>query len=333
MDVLGTNQPETGLVTVLGPQDTLIVAPGGPPRGAARNPALVHLASYAEGSRATVESSLRQIVEMVAPGVTVEDFPWHQLRAEHTAAIRARLTGLYAPNTSNKVLSILRGVIKASWRLGYLTAEEKDRALDVKNVRGYREPKGRWLGEAEIVALFDACHRDPTPAGRRDAALLVAMVSTGMRRGEMTVLTLDGYKAAGLQVVGKGNKERTVPLHENAEAALRDWLRERGPQPGPLFCRIFKGGHVAPTRGMTPQAVHLILARRAREGGVTNITPHDIRRTFATGLIDAGWDLSIVQRLMGHANVNTTAQYDRRGDVERREAVGSISVPYQAREE
>ncbi len=333
MDVLGSNRPETGLVTVIEAQDLPGRPLAGPLPGAARNPALVYLARVGAGSRATVESTLRQIVEMVSPGGSVAGFPWHELRAEHTAALRARIADLYAPATGNKMLSFLRGVVRSSWRLGYMTAEEKDRALDIPNVRGFREPKGRWLTEAEIVALFDACHRDVAPAGRRDAALLVAMVATGMRRGEMTALTVEGYHSGGLQVIGKGNKQRTVPLHANAEAALTDWLRERGPQPGPLFCRIFKGGHVAPARGMTPQAVHLILARRALEGGVTNITPHDIRRTFATGLIDAGWDLSLVQRLMGHASVNTTTKYDRRGDESKREAVSSISVPYKAQGE
>ena len=79
---------------------------------------------------------------------------------------------------------------------------------------------------------------------------------------------------------------------------------------------------------MTPQAVYFILSQRAEQAGVKAFSPHDLRRTFAGDLLDAGADLSTVQKLMGHASSNTTAGYDRRDAKSKRVAVNKLHVPY-----
>ncbi len=100
------------------------------------------------------------------------------------------------------------------------------------------------MARGELAALLDACAADPTPAGRRDAALLALLYAGGLRRDELASLTLADYERgqARLRVIGKGNKERFVPLATGAVAALEAWLVVRGTGPGGLWGAINKGG-------------------------------------------------------------------------------------------
>jgi hypothetical protein len=126
-----------------------------------RHPALVYLASLSEGSRRTMRASLETIARLVSgERADAWTLPWHELRYQHTAAIRSELAERYAPATANKMLSAMKGVIKECWRLGYITAEERDRAMDLSPIKGQTLPKGRSLSPGERKALFDACAED-----------------------------------------------------------------------------------------------------------------------------------------------------------------------------
>ena len=119
-----------------------------------------------------------------------------------------------------------------------------------------------------------------------------------------------------------------MPTHPTAQSdALKDWLAARGADAGPLFCNINKGGKIKIHR-MTDQAVLHILKKRANEAGVASFSPHDLRRSFISDLLDAGADISMAQQLAGHSNVTTTARYDRRGEATKRKAAELLHVPY-----
>ncbi|MBE8111554.1 tyrosine-type recombinase/integrase, partial [Escherichia coli] len=113
---------------------------------------------------------------------------------------------------------------------------------------------------------------------------------------------------------GKGNKERLAYVPAGAWQRLQIWIDEiRGETPGPLFTRIRRFGDVTLNR-LTDQAVYHILQVRQGQAGITKCSPHDLRRTFATAMLDNGEDLITVKDAMGHASVTTTQQYDRRGE-------------------
>jgi site-specific recombinase XerD len=298
-------------------------------RNALPSPAEVYLSALGPGSRRAMRASLAVIAEAAAPGRPVEFFPWHELRYEHTQALRARLAERYAPATANKALCALRGVLKECWRLGRMSAEHYHRAADVKGVLGQRLPAGRMLASGEVRALFESCGAESGPRARLDAALLGLLVGVGLRRAEVVALEVADYDASAgeLRVRGKRNKERLVPVVNGAADALTDWIAVRGNAPGPLFCPVHRSGRIS-LRSMTSQAVYARLLRRAAVAGVRKFSPHDLRRTNISTLLDAGADISSVQRLAGHANVATTMRYDRRGEQAKRKAAQLVHVPY-----
>jgi site-specific recombinase XerD len=297
-----------------------------------RHPVAVYLAHLAPGSRRTMLAGLHTIAALVSNGQhTAETLPWHELDYQHTAAVRSLLAERYAPATANKLLSALRGVLKEAWRLGLTDAETYQRAADLASVRGDRLLRGRGLSSGELAALLRVCMDDSTPAGVRDAALIGVLYGAGLRRSEAAALALDDYDAetASLTVLGKGNKER-LSYAAPALAALTDWLLIRGDTPGPLFCPITRNGTLQ-LRSLTDQAIYNILQKRAAQAGIPPFSPHDLRRSFVSDLLDAGADISTVQHLAGHSRVETTARYDRRGERAKRKASGLLHLPYRPR--
>lgn len=312
-------------------QDSALVPAVTAPLPPDQHPAAVYLARLAPGSRRTMGEALETIAGLLTTyKLDMRTLDWGALRYQHTAAIRAMLAALYAPATANKMLAALRGVLREAWRLGQMGADEYGRAADLPSVRGETLPRGRALGKDELGALFRACAADHSPAGRRDAALLGVLYGCGLRRSELVALDFGDYEptTGALRVTaGKGNKGRVSYVTGGSKTALAAWLGVRGISPGSLFCPINKGGKLH-IRRMTDQAVRKILNKRATEGGVAQFSPHDLRRTMIGDLLDAGADISTVQRLAGHANVTTTARYDRRGEATKRKAAELLDVPY-----
>jgi site-specific recombinase XerD len=296
-----------------------------------RRPAVVYLSRLAPSGRRTMATALTTIASLLAgTDVDARDFPWHQLRYEHTQTIRALLADRYAPATANKHLSALRGVLKAAWRLGLISPDDYQRACDLEPVRGSTLPTGRALTAGEIAALFDTCTAG-RPADIRDAALLALLYGCGLRRAEAIGLDLADHRPTDrqLRVRGKGSKQRLAHLATGADTALVNWLQLRGDWAGPLFVPIDKAGRLGHRR-LSGQAVRLIVCKRAEQAGVARFSPHDVRRTYISDLLDRGADISVVADLAGHASVTTTARYDRRPEAAKRQAAQLLHVPYRA---
>ena len=301
------------------------------------HPVTVYLAGLtSEHSKRAMRQSLATIANLLTDGrIDALGLPWHALRYQHTQAIRAKLADAYTPATANRHLASLRGVLKEAWRLGLMTAEEYQRAVDIRNVTGGstvdQTEKGRAIKPGELAALLSACD-DGTTAGLRDGALIALAYACGLRRAELAGLLLEDidHEAHQLTITGKRNKTRAVPVADGAWDALQDWLEVRGPWAGPVFVRVRRGDRADYAR-LTEQGIYTILAARAAQAGVKAFTPHDMRRTFAGDLLDAGADIATVQKLMGHNSPVTTSRYDRRGARAKRDAVNKLHVPYRRR--
>lgn len=284
------------------------------------NPATVFLSRFTSAqSRRVMTSSLcilgsLLLNQKVTDPRTVE---WHKLRYPHVQRLRAMLVeeSKYAPATANRHLSALRGVIEECWQLGLMTREESAQIQAVKVVRGNARDTGRALDLEELTKLINACDQQ-TVLGRRDAAVLVLAALCGMRRSEVCGVDVEHWseKDGSIAVLGKGNKWRTVYPPRLGRELLKSWLERRGTAPGPLVLPAAKFGDAVVHWRMTDNGVYRLLQGIAKRAQVADFTPHDLRRTFITRLLDKGGDALTVSKLAGHNNVQTTLRYDKRGE-------------------
>ncbi|HEX5760108.1 MAG TPA: site-specific tyrosine recombinase XerD [Thermoanaerobaculia bacterium] len=170
-------------------------------------------------------------------------------------------------------------------------------------------PLPRVLSESEVEALLAA--PDPaTPQGLRDRAMLELLYAAGLRVSELVSLVLPQLRldAGFLVAYGKGSKERIVPVGEQAEAWVGRYLREARPvlagggRSGAVFLSRLGGP-------MTRQGFWKGLRAHARRAGVRDVSPHVLRHSFATHLLEHGADLRAVQMMLGHADISTTQIY------------------------
>lgn len=290
------------------------------------HPAMVYLSGLSEGSQRTIRWSLDTIAAYLTSGecdcLTLD---WSKLRYYHTAAVRSVLLKKYTPVTANKMLSALRRVLLEAHRLEKLSAEDYSKAVDLANISGNSDARGRALASEEISALLAACNSE-NPLDIRDAAIIAVLRLTGIRRSELVKLELaDLDTSSGSLNIrrSKGEKSRRVYLPKDGLRFVKNWLKIRGKKPGALFCRIRRGGHLKPGH-MHSDAIWRILQTRAKSANLTSFSPHDLRRTFCSDLLDAGVDIVTVQKLAGHASPLTTAKYDRRGEETSRRAVEKL---------
>ena len=292
-----------------------------------QHPSAVYLASLSEGSLPTMKQTLNEMASMLTNGrCDASTLNWAALRYKHTSAIRTALKQKYAPATANKMLCALKRVLKEASRLDLIDPLDYAKAVDLKSISYDSRLKGRALSKREISDLIDVCKADPTRKGARDVALIAILRGAGLRRAEVVKLNLKDIdtETGALEIHrGKGGKDRLVYLPQSAIAYIKNWIEVRGDKPGPLLCPIRKGGQLE-FRHMCPDAVLKIVRRRAKQAGVDSFSPHDFRRTFCSDLLDAGIDIVTVQKLAGHASVETTAKYDRRGEEVKRKAVQKL---------
>ncbi|MBO2455290.1 tyrosine recombinase XerC [Actinomadura barringtoniae] len=166
------------------------------------------------------------------------------------------------------------------------------------------------LAQDEAGRLLDGTDPDG-PLGLRDRAVLEVLYGTGVRVSELCGLDIDDLDMGRLtaRVLGKGGRERTVPIGEPAVRAVQDWLRVGRPvlandESGPALFLGARGGRLHPT-----SARRIVHNRIAEVGEVPDLSPHGLRHSAATHLLEGGADLRSVQEILGHASLQTTQLY------------------------
>jgi len=166
----------------------------------------------------------------------------------------------------------------------------------------------KFLDEKEIVLLLESPGKEDE-SGLRDAAILETLYSTGIRVSELVGLNIVSVDQLGgvIKVLGKGKKERIVPIGDRALQAIRDYLKKRRLAGGKDDRALFfnkNGGR------LTDRSVRRIINKYILKTSIQQkISPHTLRHSFATHLLDHGADLRSVQELLGHANLSTTQIY------------------------
>jgi integrase/recombinase XerC len=222
--------------------------------------------------------------------------------------IRIYLRALFR---SNKKSSIARKLASIRSFFQYLV---RNGIISKNPAKGVATPKTEryipvTLTIDETFRMLDAPDKS-NPLGLRDRAILELLYSSGIRVGELTQLNCDDVdlELGIIKVLGKGKKERIVPIGSKAIEAIKDYFRKRefssgnGPE-GPLFINTRSGR-------LTDRSVRRIVEKYGKKCGPgRSITPHVLRHTFATHLLDAGADLRDIQELLGHVSLSTTQKY------------------------
>lgn len=300
--------------------------------GISREPKLPPLQSYlaklAPSGRAAMLSSLKTVAKLLDAGASVEDVAWHLLRYEHLAALRVRLKETWAPRTVNRVLSALRGILKIAFKTGWVPdsgLRDYQIAITIESLpQRTLSEHGRALSEDELKRLFVACKVWTPLLEKRNAAILAALYASGVRRDEASKLNRDDYDPdeGTLRVLkGKGGKFRLAPVVSKYQKYIVAWLDGRKDNLAPLFLRSRGSGNGPLDLRLGPRGINKIIEEIRVAAKVKPFTPHDLRRTFATRLLERGADISIVAKIMGHESINTTAIYDKRGEAEKRKIV------------
>ena len=304
-----------------------------PTRGQAEtNPALVYLASLSETGRLTMRQKLNRVAGLLSNDtLNLDTFNWPGLDYPTMQLLRTLLRekANYKPATANTALTAVKRVLKECVRLKLISNDTYLNVTDIPAHKNDTLPRGRSLSTGELTALMLACTTDNSNASIRNAAMIVVMYGAGLRRSEVVALDLaDFNRDTGALTIqaGKGHKDRITYL--GTTAPLEDWISIRGFEPGPLFFHINKGDRIETTRLSNSAVTHMII-KVSKLAGVQHFSAHDMRRSFISDLLDAGADIATAQKLAGHANVTTTARYDRRGEVTKKKAAGLLHVSYQ----
>ena len=195
------------------------------------------------------------------------------------------------------------------------------RHLAAQNPTEHLDPPHHWkklpdvLGRQQIAALLNAVPAEHKLA-LRDIAILELFYACGLRASELAELKLEDlhFDIGIIRVIGKGSKERIIPIGGPAQAAVEKYLKELRPQLMAVKTtrakahanRVFVSRSGGP---ITRIVLWQFVRRMARRAGIRSIHPHTLRHTFATHLLSGGADLRVVQELLGHSNVVTTQIY------------------------
>jgi integrase/recombinase XerC len=228
-------------------------------------------------------------------------------------AVRSFMGRLYEQSNSGttmgRKLSALSSFFKFLCREGYLKTNFAKTIPIPKKVN--KLPS--HLSVDEMFRLLDLPQADSF-SGARDRAILELFYGTGVRISELVGLSPDNFKLEqrNVKVRGKGNKERLLPLGKKTVGAIKNYLEHRTEhlrkkKPDPIPVRLFLNQRARP---ISVRGVRKIMTRYIRSNHFPeNISPHSLRHTFATHMLEAGADLRTIQEMLGHASLSTTQKY------------------------
>jgi len=226
-------------------------------------------------------------------------------RAIDAQAVRAFLDSLHKRGSSRasvaRRVSALRAFGRWLVRDGHIDADP----ASLVGAPKVEQKLPTHLDMKEVVGMIESADTS-TPLGRRDRAILELFYASGLRLSELVGLDLEDVNLSGrvARVAGKGGKERIVPFNNSTVNAIKAYLKDRGEEEGDALFLNYRGTRLS-TRG-----VDRIVRRYAREAATRlGVSPHALRHSFATHLLQAGADLRAIQELLGHERLSTTQRY------------------------
>jgi len=302
-----------------------------------------------ERSRVTMRSSLDYFARFLTQdqGATAYGIEWSSINLPLIQKFKTHLQEKSSPHTPGQTLSAntialylsaIRGVLRKAHSNSNVAPEHKvsyevlsEIANNLRSPKVDKSLKGQYIEPRTFKSIQQSLNGKPKQTSR-DIAILNILYGCGLRCSELCALTYPDdidWEQGMLSVHGKGNKRRTVPMFNEVEDAIEDWLFHRGEVPGPLFLPIsradnvlFREGEIKDkttgkvvkryTRSITPHGVSSTLRTACMKAGSKTYKPHDFRRSYITTLFYLETDLLTIQKLVGHESSETTRRYDLR---------------------
>ncbi|MCC4263364.1 tyrosine recombinase XerC [Oceanimonas baumannii] len=252
----------------------------------------------------TLDNYRRHLAAMSEQLTELQLSDWRQLSVSHARGLATRMhkQGL-SPRSIAARLSALRSFCDWLVLTGMLAANPAKGVSAPKQGR----PLPKNLDVDELHQLMNLDEADPLAV--RDRAIMELMYSSGLRLAELVALNLGDvqFTERQVRVIGKGNKERILPVGRMALDWLQQWLSVRGELAGPDELALFVSKQ---RRRITHRSVQLRLAKRGQQQALSShVHPHKLRHSFATHMLESSGDLRAVQELLGHADLATTQIY------------------------
>lgn len=291
------------------------------------NPALMYLATLgSKDSYRCMKSKLNKFARFFGYQGLV-DCDWKSMQPNHiTIFLTAQSWG--SARTYNCYLSAIKSVALNAWRNKQIDLDQFQRIKSLKQRRIFRAPSGRAISPEESSSLIRSQNKNSLRT-IRNRAIFFLMLGCGLRRAEVCDLKLKqvSIKNKSAKIIGKGNKERTIYFPTAVLEVLKNWLDARSLNKeeidaGFVFGRIDNRQRLHLDIPLDPSSITRIVEKLVSETDNLEgrLTPHDLRRTFATRLISKNVDIVEVQKLMGHASVATTGNYVRKDEENLRKA-------------
>lgn len=220
------------------------------------------------------------------------------------------LTG--SPASINLKMSAIRKLATEAADNGLIDQQIANGVNRVSGVTAHGVRAGNWLTKQQAQDIILAPNV-LTLKGLRDRAVLAVMIGGGLRRSEVAALTFDHIQQRDsrwviVDIIGKGNRVRSVPIPSWVKLAIDEWIRAAGLSHGLVFQSVHKGGYIK-HESMTPQAIRDIVKHYGAAIGLPELAAHDLRRSFAKLAHKGGSGLDQIQLSLGHASIKTTEKY------------------------
>jgi integrase len=263
-------------------------------------------------ARRLAEEALDKLATVISGGACGGvSFPWHQVRAYHSAlalsilkergapanveVLRTRydesrkyqvVPEAFPPRQVQRMRISLKGVIGECYNLGFLSEDDLHRASPPNGTTPAKQAKGRTISDGEIRALLTACEMDHSVSGARDSLMISLAYQLGLKSAELIALSLDDLSFDSktgqmtIRVKQPGVKRaKRHPLENQDLIALEDWLEARGRADGPLFCALGRRGQKVEITKMSASDIKELCDHRSEKSGVLPFAPNDIARS------------------------------------------------------
>jgi integrase/recombinase XerD len=295
------------------------------------SPLALYLGRLAPNSRRSIQSQLNKVATIMEWPPDTQEEQFHQVDYQLACEIKVRLTEHGSSAKSiNRAMSAIRNVVKVGVLLGLVSENQLIQLSAIKNEKAAQH-QGNALSAKQVRDLFLMLSDNSTVLGIRNQAIFALLLGAGLRRSELVALKVQDLALEESKLVvqkGKGNKRRTAYLPNWCIGHVHTWQDKRESNKGYLFNPVNKSGRINIKRGITTESIYILVRDTTQRLGMGKVSPHDMRRTYITRLLEQDIDLNTVRMMAGHEDISTTVIYDKRDNKVMQKAASSLKYDF-----